>query len=525
MSKTSPPGAGDHGRLPRTVDIKQFLDDEYYLGNGGRWPAIRDEAIRIVERNPTEISLAWGTGAGKTALGADLFCYYAHRILPSIARRSFFRKYKLRGDKPVFFFCLATRVEQARDNFFAEVRGRIERSPWFQQRFPPDEHISSRIVFTWEDRRRKNRVRKRLPLIIEPLGSSERGPLAYDCFCCAIDEAGWFVESEGKLGDLAENLYHRIHSRMVSRFLGDGILMNLSAPRYVDDFVQRRVREIESSGDQRLYATRKALWETRPQLIAELQDGKWFEERHPDTGVPTRIPLSLQASFASNADMAWRDFGAVPVLAFTPLDPKAGVFLHKCATLPGPSTRPKDGVRYYVHGDIGLSRDACAVAMVHVCGRTDEGDPIVALDRAEVLPRRADTGQVEIEDVKRLVLSWCGEGYQIAQASFDSYQSADLMQRLTRAGVRTKPVSVDTTDQSYQHLKVLLHEGRFQYFADTPAAERFQREYRSLELVDGIKVDHPPGGSKDVADAIAGAASEAVQALGCSSGRVGLDVL
>lgn len=517
MTREQSSGAGAIEHLPHPVGIGKFLDDPRYLGNGGRWPAIRDEETRIVKRDPTEIALAWGTGAGKTALGADLFCYYAYCILPGIADGSFFERYELRGDKPVFFFCLATRTEQARDNFFAEVRGRIEHSPWFQEHFPPDERVHSRIVFTRND--------ERLPLIIEPLGSSERGPLAYDCYCCAIDEAGWFVESEGKLGDLAENLYHRIRSRMIGRFLGAGVLMNLSAPRYVDDFVQRRVRQIETSGDERLYASRKALWETRPQLIAELKDGKWLELPHPDTGLLTRIPMSLQTAFESNADMAWRDFGAVPVGAFTPLDPKATVFLRKCATLPGPSHEPEEGAQYYVHGDIGLTKDACAVAMVHVCDFTWDNEPIVAVDRVEIVPRRPDTGQVEIEDVKRLVLGWRDEGYLISQASFDQFQSVDLCQRLSRMGVPTKSVSVDATTEAYDRLKVLVHEGRFRRFTGTSAAETFEREYRSLELVQGVKVDHPPGGSKDVADAVAGAASEAVKALGASDGHIGFGVL
>ena len=525
MKRKSSSRAGATRHLPRSVGIRRFLGEEQYLGSSSRWLAIRDEEIRIVESKPTEVTLAWGTGAGKTALGADLFCYYAHKILPGIANGSFFKKYKLQGDKPVFFFCLATRTEQARDNFFAEVRGRIERSPWFQKRFPPDEGIRSRIIFTQQTKRRGKWVRRPVPLIIEPLGSSERGPLAYDCFCCAIDEAGWFVESEGKLGDLAENLYHRIHSRMVSRFLGDGVLMNLSAPRYVDDFVQRRVRQIERGKDTRLYASRKAVWETRPQLVAELEDGKWFEFPHPDTGRLTPIPMSLQAAFESNPDMSWRDFGAVPVSTLTPLDPKAAEFLHKCATLPGASSQPEPGALYYVHGDIGLTKDACVVAMVHVCGFTAEDEPIVAVDRVQMVGQRSDTGQVELEDVKRLVLSWRDEGYRIAQASFDRFQSADLRQRLQRMGLRTKLVSVDATTEAYDRLKVLLHEGRFAFFAGTPATDRFEREYRSLELVRGVKVDHPPGGSKDAADAIAGAASEAVKALGFSNGHIGFHVL
>jgi len=47
-----------------------------------------------------------------------------------------------------------------------------------------------------------------------------------------------------------------------------------------------------------------------------------------------------------------------------------------------------------------------------------------------------------------------------------------------------------------------------------PDYEPLKRELRSLEIIRGRKVDHPPRGSKDVADAAAGAVSEAVRAWG-----------
>ena len=47
-----------------------------------------------------------------------------------------------------------------------------------------------------------------------------------------------------------------------------------------------------------------------------------------------------------------------------------------------------------------------------------------------------------------------------------------------------------------------------------PYHEKFMSEIRRLELVQGKKVDHPSKGSKDCADAVAGAVYNAVESEG-----------
>ncbi len=101
-------------------------------------------------------------------------------------------------------------------------------------------------------------------------------------------------------------------------------------------------------------------------------------------------------------------------------------------------------------------------------------------------------------------------GFNIAQVSYDGFQSVDSRQILQRQGFRTKLVSVDRDLAAYETLKELINTGRLRM----PDYEPLKRELRSLEIIRGRKVDHPPRGSKDVADSVAGAVSEAVRAWG-----------
>ena len=53
---------------------------------------------------------------------------------------------------------------------------------------------------------------------------------------------------------------------------------------------------------------------------------------------------------------------------------------------------------------------------------------------------------------------------------------------------------------AYNALKAAVNQNRI----DVPHIEELDSELARLEVIKGQKVDHPPGGSKDMADALAG---------------------
>ena len=95
-------------------------------------------------------------------------------------------------------------------------------------------------------------------------------------------------------------------------------------------------------------------------------------------------------------------------------------------------------------------------------------------------------------------------GLPIEYVSFDAFQSSDSVQLLRQQGFQTGKVSMDLSLLPYNVLKTAIYQGRV--FA--PAHDHCKIELQSLELVvnrgkNGM-VDHPPSGSKDVADAMSG---------------------
>jgi len=172
--------------------------------------------------------------------------------------------------------------------------------------------------------------------------------------------------------------------------------------------------------------------------------------------------------------------------------------------------KASDKLPRYIHIDLGVKYDACGIAMAYCRPSADNPDePEVIVELAWRLQAPEGT-EVNLSRVRQLVLDLRRRGFNIAQVSYDGFQSVDSRQILQRQGFRTKLVSVDRDLSAYETLKELINCGRLRTYRYEPLL----KELRSLELVRGRKVDHPPRGSKDVADAVAGAVSEAVRAWG-----------
>lgn len=243
-------------RKHEATGIRQFSTSPEYLGTGNVWAGVVDACEAIVEGRYNEAVLGWGVGSGKSVTGALLLCWECFKLLAQIASGEFWARYNLSGSKPIAMFVLASRQQQAESTIFREIRGRLDSSPWFEREYPTDKRLRSEIVFT------KNG--ERLPLTIRVLPAREEAILAHDTWACVIDEASWLVASRGPMGDSASEIYDRIKSRMVSRFRGDGLLIVTSAPRHLQDFVQRRSREIEAGNEPKAYTSRRTTWEMVP---------------------------------------------------------------------------------------------------------------------------------------------------------------------------------------------------------------------------------------------------------------------
>lgn len=193
-----------------------------------------------------------------------------------------------------------------------------------------------------------------------------------------------------------------------------------------------------------------------------------------------------------------------------------------------PSFRPALGALYAMHGDMALNQDSAGIAMAHVSGWRTETQTVTAEDGLEhehsvqvpevtvdfVIKFEPETS---IDPPREIQIRWGRElwqklmnlGFPVVRFTYDGWQSVDSIQQLELVGVESKRVSADTSRDPHVNFRDLAYAGRL----SLPDVQDLLDEYEGLTDLAG-KIDHPPLGSKDMADACSCAVHGAVEVGG-----------
>ena len=176
------------------------------------------------------------------------------------------------------------------------------------------------------------------------------------------------------------------------------------------------------------------------------------------------------------------------------------------------------GTPRYIGIDAGLSGDSCGFAMGHRCGwkkvlRYDQDpehpnevmSPITWVDLAlRITPPPG--GEIPYRGMLALTFALMRLGFGIAKMTCDSYQHVAITQPMSDKGIDVEVVSVDRTPDAYNYLHSAYSEGRLSTYQYEPlegelvALERIVTK-NTIHGQPKEKVDHPPSGEKDIADA------------------------
>jgi len=167
----------------------------------------------------------------------------------------------------------------------------------------------------------------------------------------------------------------------------------------------------------------------------------------------------------------------------------------------------------HVHIDLALGKqDGAGICISHTVDiidverRSEDGmvtaeqAPLIEVDlllRIEAPPG----GEIDIGAVRGLVYHFIDHGFSFNYASMDRWQSFESLQKFRQQGISSDIVSVDQSYEPYDLLKLALYEGRLSYYKYPWLITELEKLERDLKKG---KVEHPQGGSKDVADSLAG---------------------
>lgn len=523
----------------RPASITEFLGEGYLNIESLVRPGIRQELIKYfgTEVNPYKLAqvqramLTGGIGIGKTTIASICLPYMAHWTLCIKDPQKFFDF--LPGSR-IAFMQMSTSENQAVEVIFGDIKARIQHSEWFVENYPFDDKYTKQIRFPQKD------------IWILPGDSAETSFEGYNILGGILDEADSHKVTKDK--DYADSGYNTIHARITSRFQDRGLLIVIGQMKKANGFAAKKFQEL--SKDPFARASRMTIWESLGWDKFSLPDGThdsfWYDIRRKQiipSGVGSsltseniiEVPNVYKQDFINKPEMAARDLGGFPPKVEDPfislehkVDDARARWIDKHGDEPPVDDNPTqprfakwfrangDPKKRTVHIDLAVSSegDALGFAMGHVSHLVevdDELKPYISIDcllRMKAMPGT----EIMIGDIRRIIYHLKDDlRFKIKKITMDGFQSTDTRQQLQKRRFEFEYVSMDKATTPYEDLREAIYEDRIDFppyitYLHKGALERVEIAVQELlDLThDGKKVDHPPEGSKDVADAMAG---------------------
>jgi len=512
------------------VGVGEFLMSPHYMGAGDvLYPVVVKSISDLNTGGYDEAVLTGGIGSGKTTIALYTQAYQLYLL--SLYENPH-AEFGLDPASEILFIFQSINATLAKSVDFYRFRAMLDKSPYFCRYFQYDRDILSELRFPHR-------------ITVKPIIGLETGAIGQNVISGVLDEVNFMdVVRASKRGfgeeyNQATALYNAIARRRESRFLAPtglpGVLCVVSSKRYPGQFTD--VKQAEAKTNPRIYSYDKCIWDIRPENFS----GETFSvfvgdtARRPlilkegetiDAALEVTVPVEFRPQFENDLLNALRDIAGQSTLASHPylvnveavracfsMGTEGSVFgsasvdfVDTMLTIyPGRALHP-EALRF-AHIDLAVTGDSCGLVIGHVekfvskkRGETTEILPLVCIDGIlEIRPPR--NGEIEFEKVRQVLYKLRDAGMPIKWVTMDSFQSRDTMQILSQSGFMTGYQSVDKTMFPYDVLKTTLYDNRLR----APVHEKVVGELLGLEVnTKAHKIDHPPQGSKDVSDALAG---------------------
>lgn len=171
----------------------------------------------------------------------------------------------------------------------------------------------------------------------------------------------------------------------------------------------------------------------------------------------------------------------------------------------------RNGKTYYTGNSHGDSLGMCMGHIPEIVEVDGELKPYIVID---FLLRIKPSGgqQLMLSDFRQIIYYVRDElKFNVSVVTLDGFQSVDSIQIMRQKRFNTAELSVDRKKGPYEDLRQAIYERRIEFpaymvYANKGDTEKLNIVKKELmELTDvGLKIDHPPKGSKDVSDSLAG---------------------
>lgn len=369
---------------------------------------------------------------------------------------------------------------------------------------------------------------------------------------------------EGKAGEIFDGLMRRIKSRFQKRGRLPCVLIGASSKTSENAIMERFVIEAIARGDETVFIRDRNLIELRrdefqAKTFRVLVGTQYHRSRILEAGEPlpespdgrvlkvVEIPEDFRREFENDCDASLRDLAGIathtiagfmskPEAIQACID-KERVHPFRCwkmqnfgdwdsrskytmdwgalaVQVEGGEWRP----RYFpdrprrVHMDPALTGDAfglavgCISHLQEVRKQSDDTElgyyvelqPVFHIDFIlRIIGSK--TEEILFRNVRQLLYAMSDKGFYPSCVSMDTFQSREMKQQLESQGINCDIISVDESMEPYLYFRQAVYENRVRFYRHDKFIDEMSK------VVDtGKKVDHLPGDSKDLCDAVCG---------------------
>ena len=520
----------NYERMPPTVD--EILDNEYYLGSSiGKtlFPAWR-RRLKEIYPDPIRTNYTFIVPSGAIGIGKSYFSILVMLIdlIKLCHMRSPQDYFKVAKSTKLCFRFTHMNNEKAQQIFLDPIKEYLQTSPYFQ------------TVFKYND----GKLPHNIDLGLAPKPGNLLGELLLGFVFSEVN----FVTNI----DTAKKFINNAIVRMTSRLKGSGMglfphIILDSSDTEIDSPVQEFLANPAFKDDTKNFTmsqweARKhegKFWNMTPKSFKVysgdslnnpfiLNEGEESQLSSLDQDRFITVPSEFRNMFEADIIKSLNDLAGVSVLSgsifFTNKDKISDAMsleksypdiindlpfygdeqlLHRCIKEIEAIPRER---KLYGRVDLALSQDLCGICLCYVDyirevnGKTDLYIKVPVAFSLGRLPGE----ETSIEKIVQFFID-VNNIRELKLVTTDQFQSSAIRQQLDLAGINTELKSVDRNSSSYNILKNFIYDGRI----ELPKNNYLANELSNLINVRGNKVDHPKNGSKDCADALAGAVDSA----------------
>lgn len=528
----------DEGNIWREdpVDLVTFFESKDFLFESaypGKQTELLETVNQIVQhklignehlcsddlKEVTELAVGFGKGSGKDFLASGILAYMCYVICCIKDPQEFFG---FGQDEPVDLINVAINAYQANNVFFKKFKARLVNCKWFERvNYNPADHEKGRFN---QFQITKNQIRFFKNITAHSAHSEADSFEGFNPLVVIFDEIGGF-EYEN-----AESAYSTLRSSASSRYNEKILLIFISFPRSSEDFMMKKLKEAET--DPEVYAIKGKSWEVNPKI--DRQSLQKDYDRDPEG---SRMRYEVEPPLYSQGLFQFPEMIDQVVEIGKKAQCPNLILVDKISTrtLHDGQQRHFTGLElfnltldpsftYYIGGDGGVTSDSYVICLMHaeptIISMVENGETVEKLVNKPVedliiewVPSKKDRLPVDLLNVADVLEQICSQVH-VKKALFDKFNSADVVQRLMQFGVEAddKNFSNPFQVQIYQNLKSLIYTGNISLLDHTVDSyidiekQNANEELKAIKLINGNKIDHDRGKTKDYSDARASAA-------------------